>query len=58
MYSLLGGLIGLEFIKVMHFTLAKEIWDKLKNVYEGYGKVKEDKLQTYIRQFEHLKMKE
>ena len=31
---------------------------KLKNVYEGYGKVKGAKLQTYRRQFEHLTMKE
>ena len=42
----------------MHFTSAKEIWDNLKNVYEGDGKVKGAKLQTYIRQFEHLMMKE
>ena len=32
--------------------------DKLKNVYEGDGKVKGAKLQTYRRQFEHLTMKE
>ena len=57
-YALLGGLIGLEFVKVMHCTLAKEIWDKLKNIYEGYGKFKEDKLQTYRRKFENLTMKE
>ena len=40
MYALLGGLIGSKFVKVMHCTLTKEIWDKLKNVYEGDGKVK------------------
>ena len=34
MYDLLGGLIGSEFIKVMHCTLANEIWDKPKNVYQ------------------------
>ena len=58
MYSLVGGLIGLEFVKVMHFTSTKEILDKLKNVYEGDGKVKGVKLQTYRRKFEHLMMKE
>ena len=42
----------------MHCTSAKEIWDKLKNVYEWDGKVKGDKLQTYKRKFEHLTMKE
>ena len=58
MYVIQGGLIGLEFVKVMHCTLAKEIWDKLKNVYGGYGKVKGAKLQTYRREFKHLTMKE
>ena len=42
----------------MHCTSTKEIWDKLKNVYEGDGKVKGAKLQTYRRKFEHLTMKE
>jgi hypothetical protein len=37
---------------------AKEIWDKLQNIYEGDAKVKETKLQTYRGQFEQLKMKE
>jgi hypothetical protein len=37
---------------------AKEIWDKLRNIYEGDTKVKEAKLQTYRGQFEQLKMKE
>ena len=58
MYALLGGLIGSEFIKVMHCISTKEIWDKMKNVYEGDGKVKGAKLQTYRRQSEHLTMKE
>ena len=58
MYVLLSGLIGSEFVKVMHCTSAKEIWDKLKNVYGGDGKVKGAKLQTYRRKFEHLMMKE
>ena len=58
MHALLGGLIGSEFIKVMHCNSTKEIWDKLKNVYEGDGKVKGAKLQTYRRKFEHLTMKE
>jgi hypothetical protein len=32
MYVIQGGLIGLEFVKVIHCTSVKEIWDKLKNV--------------------------
>jgi uncharacterized lipoprotein YehR (DUF1307 family) len=46
------------YVKVMHCDSAKEIWDKLQNVYEGDAKVKEAKLQTYRGQFEQLKMKE
>jgi len=42
----------------MHCTSAKEVWDKLKNVYEGDEKIKEAKLQTYRGQIEQLKMKE
>lgn len=42
----------------MHCTSTKEIWNKLKNVYKGDGKVKGAKLQTYKRQFEHQTMKE
>jgi hypothetical protein len=42
----------------MHCDSAKEIWDKLKNVYEGDAKFKGAKLQTYKGQFEHLRMKE
>ncbi len=42
----------------MHCTLAKEIWDKLKTVYEGDTKAKSVKLQTYRTQFEGLKMEE
>lgn len=44
MYAIQGVLIGLEFVKVMHYTSAKEIWDNLKNVYEGDGEVKGAKL--------------
>ena len=58
MYSIQGHLIGSKFVKVMHCTLAKEIQDKLKNVYEGYGKVKGAKIKTYIREFEYFTMKE
>ena len=42
----------------MQCTSAKQVWDKLKIIYEGESKVKESKLQTYKGQFEILKMKE
>jgi hypothetical protein len=55
---LLNGLSDTIFTKVAHCKSAKEIWDKLRNIYEGDSKVKTTKLQTYRGQFEQLKMKE
>jgi hypothetical protein len=56
--ALLNGLSEMVFTKVAHCKSAKEVWDKLQIIYEGYSKVKEAKLQTYIGQFKQLKMKE
>jgi hypothetical protein len=56
--ALLNGLSDTVFTKVAHCKSAKEIWDKLRNIYEGDTKVKATKLQTYKGQFEQLKMKE
>jgi hypothetical protein len=56
--ALLNGLSDMVFTKVAHYKSAKEIWDKLQNIYEGDTKVKAAKIQTYRGQFEQLKMKE
>jgi hypothetical protein len=56
--ALLNGLSETIFTKVAHCKSTKEIWDKLRNIYEGDSKVKATKLQTYRGQFEQLKMKE
>jgi hypothetical protein len=45
--ALLNGTSDTIFTKVAHCKSAKEIWDKLRNIYEGDSKVKEAKLQTY-----------
>jgi hypothetical protein len=55
--TLLNGLSETIFTKFAHCKSAKQIWDKLQNIYEGVSKVKAAKLQTYIGQFEQLKMK-
>ena len=55
---ILGGLENTIFVKVMHCKSTKEIWDKLKIIYEGDGKDKKYKLQTLRAQFENLKMNE
>jgi hypothetical protein len=56
--ALLNGLSDTIFTKVAHCNSAKEIWDKLRNIYEGDSKVKTIKLQTYRGHFKQLKMKE
>jgi hypothetical protein len=56
--ELLNGLSNTVFTKVSHCKSAKNIWDKLRNIYERDSKVKAAKLQTYRGQFEQLKMKE
>ena len=47
--ALLNGLCESIYTKVIHCKSAKEIWDKLQNIYEGDSKVKEakTKLQAY-----------
>jgi hypothetical protein len=56
--ALLNGLGESVYTKVVHCKSAKDIWDKLQNIYEGDSKVKATKLQTYRGQFEKLTMKE
>jgi hypothetical protein len=45
--ALLNGLSETIFTKVSHCKSSKDIWDKIRNIYEGDTKVKETKLQTY-----------
>ena len=58
MNAILSGLVESEFVKVMHCTSAKEMWDKLISSHEGDEKVKDAKLQVHRLQFEQLKMKD
>ena len=53
-----AGLSETEFFKVMNYTTAKDMWDKLATIYQGDSKVQQEKLQTYRSQFEGLKMSE
>src|SRR3984885_9609666 len=54
--TLLGCLSQSEFVKVMQYKTAKEIWDKIVLSYEGDEQVKRAKLQTLRIQYENLKM--
>ena len=42
----------------MGCSTTKEVWDKLKSIYEGDPKVKQVKLQRHRVEFENLKMNE
>jgi hypothetical protein len=53
-----SGLTSSIYVNVMHCDSSKDVWDKLKNVYEGDAKVKGVKIQTYRFQFEQLKTME
>eukprot|EP00253_Pinus_taeda_P019655 PITA_19655 len=54
--TLLGCLSKTEFVKVMQYKSAKEIWDKIVLSYEGDEQVKRAKLQTLRIQYENLRM--
>jgi hypothetical protein len=45
--ALLNGLGESIFTRVAHCKLAKDIWDKLRDIYEEDSKFKATKLQTY-----------
>jgi hypothetical protein len=55
---ILNGLDYSVYVKVMHYNMTKDFWDKLQNIHEGDAKVKGAKLQAYRGKFEQLKMKE
>jgi uncharacterized lipoprotein YehR (DUF1307 family) len=57
-HVILGALEPTIAIKVMGCNTAKEVWDKLKSIYEGDPKVKQVKLQQHRAEFENLKMDE
>ena len=55
---IISGLIESAYHKVLGCKTAKNVWDKLENIYAGDSNVKEAKLQIYRETFEQLKMKE
>lgn len=56
MNALLVGLPESELVKVMDYTSAKSIWDKMSSCNEGDSKLKQAKLQGFRMKFESLKM--
>ena len=51
-------LVDSKFTKFMQSKSTKEMWDKIKNIYEWYDTIKKEKLQTHRGEFESLKMME
>ena len=54
--AILDGLNITVFSKVMYCNTTKDIWDKLKTIYEGDTKVKGADFQTFKVQFASLKI--
>ena len=55
---IMGAVVDSELIKIVHLSTAKEMWDKLQNVFLGDENVKTARLQSYTSQFEFLKMED
>lgn len=55
---IISGLIEYGYHKVLGCKTAKNVWDKLENIYAGDSNVKEVKLQIHGAKFEQLRMKE
>ena len=55
---IINGLIESAYHKVLGSKTAKNVWDKLENIYASDSNVKEAKLQIYREKFEQLKMKD
>ena len=43
----MGAIVDSELIKIVHLSTAKEMWDKLQNVFLGDENVKTARLQSY-----------
>ena len=54
-HNILNALSPTVQAKVICCNSAKEVWDKLHNLYEGNEKVKQVKLQLHRAKFENLK---
>ena len=51
---IISGLIESAYHKVLGCKTAKNVWDKLENIYVGDSNVKEAKLQIHKEKFEQL----
>ena len=55
-YLLTCALSRSEYDKIISCDSAKDIWDKLENLYEGTDQVKETKISMLVHKYEMFKM--
>ena len=55
---IISEIIEYAYHKVLGCKTAKNVWDKLENIYAGDSNVKEAKLKIYGVKFQQLRMKE
>lgn len=51
------GLVDSKLLKVMSYSFSKDVWEKLRKIYEGDNKVKKAKMQIFKSIFETLRMR-
>lgn len=52
----ISGLSDSKLLKVMSYMFAREVWNKLSNIYEGDKKIKQVKMQDLKYKFEASRM--
>ena len=55
---IMGAIVDSKLVEIVHLSIAKEMWDKIQNVFLGDENVKTVRLQSYKSQFEFLKMED
>ncbi|XP_009631222.1 uncharacterized protein [Nicotiana tomentosiformis] len=55
---LYNAISGEEYEKISNCDTAKEMWDKLEDIYEGISKVKETHINMMVHDYELFQMKE
>ena len=57
MNILFNGLDADMFDNVINYTTTKEIWDTIRTLCEGTEQVRENKMQSFVQQYEHFHFK-
>lgn len=55
--AIMCGLVDSRLLKVTSCSFARDVWEKLRNIYEGDNKVNKAKIKIFKSIFETLRMK-